>query len=326
MSSLQPLHAVVSRRWLMAVLVVLLVAGCGDAPRNKHYTIGVVNYVPVLEEVLAGFKNRMSELGYVEGKNVTYLYSGVLPHQSDAIDREIAGLAGKKVDLIFALGTMPALAAKRQTDIPVVFAPVVRPVEEGVVKSVSRHESNLTGIQNGDTIAKTLEWLQRIVPPGSPVHVVHHPKDRVALTSIKTLQAAAPALQTKLIVHAVTDRSEAMETVRALPKNAALFVVASPTLDPIGKLVQSATEHGIPVGTSNSAYFASGALLVYGPDYPSMGRQAARLADQIFKGTKPADLPIETAEHQLKIDLRTARKLGLTVPDSLLNQAHSVVR
>lgn len=314
-------------RLLVFLVAVLASAGCGDSVNSRHYTIGIANYVPVLEDVLSGFKARMTELGYVEGKNVTYLYSGILNHNTDAIEREITGFAKRRVDMIFALGTMPALVAKKHvTDIPIVFAPVVRPVEEGLVKSIARHESNLTGIQNGDTLAKTLEWLQRIVPAESPIHVIHHPKDRVALTSIKTLQAAAPAINAKLVVHEVGDRPEALKTLESLPAGAALFVVPSPTLDPLGPLVETATTRRIPVGTANSAYFKAGALIVYGPDYPSMGKQAARLADQIFKGAKPAELPIETAEHLLKIDLRTANKIGVDVPDALLSQAHAVVR
>ena len=316
--------------WLM--LTSLLLTACGGATPAKTYRIGVVNYVPGLDQVVRGFTAQMAALGYEEGKNVTYLYHGILEPDAQVIEREVKHLQDQKVDLFLTLGTRPALVAKKALAgmaIPVVFAPVINPVGEGIVESLMRPGGNMTGVQDGDALPKALEWLHKIVPHATKVYVIYHPKDNVAHAAIKPLRDMAPSLGVELVLDEVHSLEEARAAIVTLSTEAAIFVVPTPSLEPLSALIEVAVQHGIAVGASNHSYLSSmkaGAVVTYAGSFPVMGQQAARLADQILKGTKPADLPVETAERFLHINLHTATAINLDIPDAILRQADTVIR
>ena len=303
-----------------------LLAGCGDSPR--HYTIGVVNYVPALETVLQGFKTRMAELGYVEGRQVTYVYRGVLDPGTDAIEREVGAFKKQRVDLVLALGMRPAKAAKEVlgTDIPVVFAPVINPVEEGLIERLTRPGGSMTGVQNTDSLAKSLEWLHRAVPQAKQIHVIYHANDQVARTTVKSLLAAASTIGIEVDPIAATSRDAALARIEQLPRGAALLFPISPGLYPLEPMIESATRNGVAVATNSPSHPRGSWLVFYGADFDSMGRQAAVLAVQIFNGAKPAELPVAKAEYSLRINLQTARRIGVEIQDTLLDQATLVIR
>jgi putative ABC transport system substrate-binding protein len=209
------------------------------------------------------------------------------------------------------------------TNIPVVFAPVINPVREGAVESITRPGGNVTGVQNGDTIPKSLEWLHTIVPHATQVYVIYHPEDVVSVTSVKSLAATAPALRIELVLTEVHSQEEAITAIETMPKDAALFFVPSSRLEPIGTMTRVAVQRGIAVGANNHR---EGALVTYSGSFFAMGQQAARLADQILKGARPADLPVETAEYFLHINLQIATAMGLDIPDEILHQADTVMR
>lgn len=313
--------------WLM--LTGLLLTACGGAAPAKTYTIGVVNYVPALEQVLAGFKARMAASGYAEGQNITYLYQGVLAPDPQVIEREVQRLLAQKIDLFLTLGTPTTIVAKKAvagTNIPVVFAPVVTPVKEGVVQSITRPGGNVTGVQNGDTIPKSLEWLHKIVPYATRVYTLYHPRDKVALTAITSLPAIASSLGVELVLTEVHSHDEAIAVIETLPKDVAMFMVPTPSLEPLSTVLEVAVKRGIAVGANNHAHIKTGAVVTYAGSFPAMGQQAARLVDQLFKGTRPADLPVETAEGFLYINIQTATAIGLDIPDGILRQADTVMR
>ena len=322
----------VIRHVICLMLTGLLLTACGGSTPAKLYSISVVNYVPGLDPVVRDFTAQMAAFGYVEGQNVTYIYHGVLEPDPQVIEREVQRLLEHKIDLFLTLGTPTTLAAKKAiagTTIPVVFAPVVNPIKEGVVESLSRPGGNVTGIQSGDTLPKALEWLHKIVPQAAQIHVMYHPKDQVAQTSIQSLAAIAPSLGIDLRLDEVRSPAEAVTAITTLPKDAAIFLVPTPSLEPLSALIEVAVQRGIAVGASNHSYLSSmkaGAVVSYAGSFPAMGQQAARLVDQIVKGTKPADLPVETAERFLHINLQTAAALDLDIPDELLRQADMVMR
>jgi len=303
-----------------------LLAACSDSPR--HYTIGVVNYVPALETVLQGFKGRMAELGYVEGRQVTYIYRGALDPGSDAIEREVDAFNKQRIDLLLALGMRPAKAAKQVlgAEIPVVFAPVINPVEEGLIERITRPGGNMTGVQNTDSLAKSLEWLHKAVPHAKQIHVIYHANDQVARTTVKSLQAAASTIGIEVDSIAATSREAALALIERLPRGAALLFPISPGLYPLEPMIESATRNGVAVATNSPSHLGGSSLLFYGADFDSMGRQAAVLAVQIFNGAKPAELPVAKAEYTLRINLQTARRIGVDIQDTLLDQATLVIR
>jgi putative tryptophan/tyrosine transport system substrate-binding protein len=320
---------ITTRCALCLMLTGLLLMACGGATPAKTYSVGVVNYVAALTPVFEGFKARMAELGYVEGKNVTYIYHGTLAPDPQVIERAVKSLLDQKVDLCLTVGTQPTLVAKKAiegTIIPVVFAPAINPIKEGIVESLIRPGGNVTGVQNSDTFPKALEWLHKIVPQAMKAYVFYHPKDAVALTAIRPLPAIASSLGIELVLDEVHSPQEAIATIETLPKDAAILLVPTPSLEPLSALVEAAVKHGVAVGANHYTYLKAGALVTYAPNLSAIGKQAAQLADQIFKGTKPADLPVETAEYFLSINLQTATVLGRAIPDEILRQADTVMR
>lgn len=318
-----------TRRVICLMLAGLLLTACDGATPAKTYTIGVLNYVPALEQVFEGFKARMAELGHVEGKTVTYIYHGALEPDPQVVEREVKRLLDQKVDLFLTLGTRPTLTAKKAvegTNIPVVFAPVVMPVKEGIVESLGRPGGNVTGVQNGDTIPKALEWLHNLVPQATQVYVIYHAEDRVSHTAIKPLPETAASLGIELVRTEVHSLEEARAALETLPKEAAIFLVPTPNLQPISTLIEAAVQRRIVVGATNHSRLEEGAVVSYAGSLFAMGQQAARLVDQIRKGTRPTDLPVETAEYFLRINLKAATAIGLDIPDEILRQANSVVR
>jgi putative ABC transport system substrate-binding protein len=321
-----------TRLMIGLMMIGLLLTACGGTPPAKTYTIGVVNYVPALESVLAGFKAQMTAFGHMEGQHVTYLYHGILEPDPQVIAREVQRLRDQQVDLFLTLGTRPALVAKQTlegTAIPVVFAPVIDPVGQGMVESITRPGGHMTGVQDGNTLPKGLEWLHKVPPHATKVYAIYYPQDIVAQASIKPLRAMAPSLGIELVLEAVPSPAAAMAVIDTLSHDAAIFVVPTPRLQPLSALIERAVKHGIAVGASNHGYLSSmqgGAVVTYAGSFPAMGQQAARLADQILKGAKPADLPVETAEYFLHVNIQTATAIGLEIPDAILRQTDAVMR
>jgi len=310
----------------------LLLAACAGTPAPETHTIGVVNYSSQLIPVLDGFKAQMSELGYVEGKNITYVYNDVVAPNPQAIDDEIKRLLDHKVDLLLTLGTPVTVAAKKAvagTDIPVVFAPLVNPVEEGIVASIHHPGGNVTGVQNINAALKGIEWLLKAAPGTKQIYVPYHPDDRVSVTMTKPLPEVASRLGVKLVLDDVRSPEEALAAIKNLPKDTAIMFIPMPSLESgrsaMGKL---ALERGIPAGASINAKpgTVDDLILTYTANVAKQGGQAARLVDQIFKGTKPGDLPVETSEYFFVINLKNAQAIGLDISDELLRQADTVIR
>ena len=306
----------------------LLLTACGGVTSTKLYTIGVVNYYAVLEPVLAGFKAQMAASGYVEGQNVTYIYHGVIENDAAVLGAEVKRLLDQQVDLLLTLGTRPTVAAQQAVagmHIPVVFAPVMNPVKQGIVESIARPGGNITGVQVIDGAPKAVEWLLKLVPGTKTVYVPYHPADAAAVMAVKPLPEAAAQLGVELVLDAAHTPEEVLAAIDALPKDAAILFVHTPGLEARGNAIRHhAMARGIPAGAY--ALPADDVLFAYRTNPADIGKQAARLADQIFQGKQPADLLVATAEFFLRINLKTATAIGLDIPDGLLRQADTVMR
>jgi putative ABC transport system substrate-binding protein len=242
--------------------------------------------------------------------------------------REAESLVAQDVDLIFTIGTQATLRAKRAvegTDIAVIFAPVIHPVEEGVVESARHPGGNVTGVQGGNTIPKALEWSLMLVLGATKVYVPYNRVDKASVTSVALLYDAAFTLGIELVLDEVSTPEEVMATIETLPEDGVFFMVALPSLGGID-FAEVATERGIAVGSYLSVITESGGLVSYATDHFFIGKQAARLADQVLRGTAPADLPVETSECFLTIDLKIAQAIGLDIPDEILGQADTIIR
>ena len=316
--------------WTILVGVVvfsLLLTACGSAAQ-KTYTIGVVNNNSLFDPAIEGFKAGLAESGYVEGKTVTYIYNGV---KSDpkAIGDEIKNLLAQHVDMLYTPGNEAALPAKQAvagTNIPVVFGPVTDPVGVGLAESIRHPGGNLTSVQSGSEIPKALEWLVRITPNAKRIYVPYNPDDEISVMILGGLDPVASQLKIELVPGKVHSVEEAVAAIASLPADVqAIFRMPSPTLDSRNnELSQAAIKRRLPM--ASGLPLDEAVLLTLASDFSTTGKQVARLAHQIRQGVKPADLPIETSEFTLTINLKTAQAIGLDIPDERLRQATKVIR
>ena len=319
--------------WMILVGVVvlsLLLAACGGPAKPKTYTIGVVNLAPTLEDTITGFKQGMTELGYIEGENVTYIYAG--PAGSiDELDGKAQDLVKAKVDLIFSISTPAAQAAKKATadnNIPVVFGILTDPVGAGVVTSLAQPGGNITGVTFGPQEVRRLEWLTRIAPAVKRVYIIYNSNDTSAKLALKIVNDNAANLGFEIVSREARNPDEIAAALSDFPENIdALYLLPdSQTEAKLADILAVATARRLPTSVANVDRVKDGPLYSYAMKQLPVGRQAARLADQILKGTKPADLPVETTEFFLAINLKTAQAIGLTVPDDILSQADTIFR
>jgi putative tryptophan/tyrosine transport system substrate-binding protein len=308
----------------------LLFSGCVGAPKPKTYTIGVILFAPTLELSYTGFKQGMADLGYVEGKNVTYIYSG--PTDSiDKLDGVAQDLVKANVDLILSISTPATMAAKKATagtDIPVVFVPLTDPVGAGVVTSLTQPGGNITGVTFGLQEVRRLEWLKKIVPSVKRVYILYNPNEGNATLALKTVNATAPGLGLEIIAQEAKTPEDITSALADLPEDidAIYLLPDSQTESKWTDILAVANARNLPTSVANVNKVKDGALFTYAMKLDLAGKQAAGLADQILKGIKPADLPVEMTEFFLALNLKEAQAIGLTIPDDILTQADTIFR
>ena len=308
-----------------------LVAGAQQKPMP---VIGFLGGDPGMPGV-AGFNQGLRELGYTEGRNflIEYRWAEGKPERFPALAAELVAL---KVDVIMSAGgTLGALAAKRATTvIPIVFGAVGNPVAEGLVTSLARPGSNITGLSAFTTelVGKLLGLLKQAVPGVSRVALLHKPdsmpRDAKEIM-LKEADDSARALGVRLQVveaQGPADFERAFSEMSAKDAGA-LVVHSTPAFEgEPQRIVNLAAKNGLPAVYSTSNYVGRGGLMSYGPNFPDLNRRAASYVDKILKGAKPADLPVEQpTKFELVINLKTAKTLGLTVPPTLLAQADEVI-
>jgi putative tryptophan/tyrosine transport system substrate-binding protein len=314
--------------FLVTIFLLLTEVVAGDAV-DRLFTIGIVNSVPVLSQTIEGFKAGMTELGYVEGKNVKYIFNGLLENNQKIIDAEIKNLLSQNIDMLLTVGNESALRAKKAvegTGMPVLVSSFHRPVESGLIASMTRPGGNITGVAGLDRAAKALEWLKIIIPGLKKVYLPYNPDDAVSVISIAGLDKAASQMGIELVFQKVHSVEETVTAIKNLPKDIkAIFMIPSPTLNSRNsELSQAAIKRGLPMGANLS--LNKEVLATFATDLFDIGKHTARLADQVRLGAKPADIPFETSDVYLTINLETAEKIGLTIPDDVLAQAKTIIR
>jgi putative tryptophan/tyrosine transport system substrate-binding protein len=314
--------------WAITVsLLLMTLIGCRS--HEKIFTIGIVNDVSSHCPIIEGFKEGMEELGYIEGKNVMYIYNGLLANNDQIIDAEIKKLLDQGVSLILTTSNKTALAVKNAvdgTDAPVLAAACALPVETGLMKSLSHPGGNVTGVQVADTVTKGLEWLMIVTPHAKKIYLPYNPDDTISVLYLNSLNKSASRLGIELVLHKVHSVEESVAAIKSLPEDVdAIYRIPSPTLGPRNiELSQAAIKRGLPMGSGS--LLDEDVLITFASDLNKIGKQAARLAQQIHQGIKPADLPMETSEPYLIINLKMAKKVRLTIPDDILAQAKKIIR
>jgi putative ABC transport system substrate-binding protein len=317
---------------LLVIVASVALAACGTPAQAVHITsIGIVNYTPVLEPVIAGLKASFADAGYVEGKTITYLYKGPVANDPSSIDAEIQRISNQNPDLYLALGTIPAKRIRayvQNTSKYAVFAPVTNPLALGVVQDLRKPGGRMTGIDSARPITRGLEWLLTVVPNTKRVHVFYIKGETLITPNIPLLQATADKLNVQLVTHEVATPDDIVPIVATLKSgtDAIFTTVGQLVLLPNGtNFVEAAVKQGIPVGSSIQPA-GNGVLTGVNIDYLQVGKQAGQLAQQIFHGADAGTLPVEPAEFTTQIDLVTASALGLTPADSVLKQVDTIIR
>jgi putative ABC transport system substrate-binding protein len=320
-------------KWMLLVVLLtsLVVNACATSKdQNRTYKIGVVNLAAAFDPILDGFKDGMKEAGYVEGENVTYIYDGPAANP-DALDAIFENLKNEDVDLVLTFGTLTTLRAKESmagTDIPIVFGPVTDPVASGIVTDRLKPGGNITGIQTGNPTPKRLEWLVKIDPGIKRILVFNNPNDNSSTLALAALQETAPTLNIETVVRDASTAEEIAAALSSIPEDVdAIFLLASAFFEAnIDTFVKVANEQKLPLAAPATANVWNGALTSFGHDNVPLGRQAAGLASQILSGMKPGDLPIESAELYLAINLKMANTIGLDISNDVLKVTSIIVR
>ena len=318
-----------------AIVAVLLLSSPLDAeaqPAARVYRIGILLATISPNLPLDAFLQEMRDLGYVEGRNVIIEYRSTDPHRLDRLPALAADLVSRKMDIIFAIATGPAQAAKDATKtIPIVFALANDPVHAGLVASLARPGSNLTGLTNTgpDISAKRLQLLKEMRPGISHIALLWNASNPGVARQVSETEVAARALKVQLHVVAIRGPNDFESAFSAITKArvGGLVVIADVlTAAHRERIVALATRNRLPVISEFRNCADSGALLTYGPSGPDAGRRAAYLVDKILKGANPADVPVEQpTKFELVINLKTAKTLDLTLPRALLLQANEVI-
>jgi putative ABC transport system substrate-binding protein len=282
---------------------------------------------------LAAFLKGLGEAGYVDGRNVTIEYRWA-EDQNDRLPALAADLVQRQVAVIAATSTPAALAPKAATStVPIVFETAADPVQLGLVASLNRPGGNVTGVTqtNLEIAPKRLELLHELLPAARVMALLVDPSDpAVAETTANQMRAAARTLGLELHVlnaSAESDFEKVFVQVRQLQASGlvisagtAIFVSRS------AKLAALAARHGVPSVSTGRAFIMAGGLIGYGADILDAYRLTGGYVGRILRGEKPADLPVQQATKiELRINLKAAKALGVTVPLTLLGRADEVI-
>jgi putative ABC transport system substrate-binding protein len=284
------------------------------------------------QHFLDAFRQGLRDLQYVEGQNI-FVEDRWADGRAERFPELLADLVRSKVDVIVVASTPGASAAKRTERMtPVVFWGVSDPVGIGLVASLGHPGGNITGVALGTEDGlpgKWVELLREAVPNATRLAVLWNPGARGLELRVKELQAAAATLKLKVYTFEVRNATELDGAFNAIAKTHGdgLIVMVDPlTLRNRERIVRLAAQTRLPTIYGFSEFARSGGLMAYGPSVSDQARRAAAYVDKILKGAKPAELPVEQpTKFELVINLKTAKALGLTIPQTLLLRANQVI-
>ncbi len=322
--------------FLIPVLILSnLLSACAAAntPTPTHvFTVGIVSGTQTssVQHLGEDFKAALQTLGYTEGKNLTFIDKGILT-TADTLTAALNDLINAKVDAMLVLGTTAAQAAKKATagtNIPVVFAPGGDPVDLGLVQNLTVPGGNMTGLKTGFFYpSEAVQYMLQINPGLKHILVIYDPKGQ-GNKFIPSLTDTGTKLGVEIVSQTVSTDADVTAAFNNIPDNidAVLNIPDNAVNARVKDLISVTLQRKIPLITVDETTLQAGALLSYSWDPNAMGKQVAQIVDQILKGTKPGDIPIQAGEFYLGVNLKTAQAINITIPDAVLNQATTIVR
>jgi putative ABC transport system substrate-binding protein len=320
----------------LCAMLFALCSSAGAQQTGKIFRIGFldVSTASSMASLLEVFRQELSKLGWIEGKNFIIEYR-FAENKGLRVPDLATDLVRLKVDLIVVSATPPALAAKKATStIPIVMANVGDPVGSGLVASLARPGGNVTGFSglSYELNTKRLEVLKDAVPELGRVGLLRTLAQAVpGNIQMKDLRASASALKLKLVeIDTQADAKGLVSAFQTAKQNQVGAIMTMPTGSFFAerkRIVELAAKHRLPAIYFSKEFVDEGGLMSYGADYGDLSRKSAHYVDKILKGAKPADLPVQQAtKFEFVINLKAAKQIGLTIPPEVLARGNRVIR
>jgi putative ABC transport system substrate-binding protein len=314
---------------ILAVVILAFMHTAGAQQPKKVPRIGFLSLGLGIQPNEEAFQQGLRELGYVDGQNIVIEWR-FAKGKADLLPELAAELVRLKVDVIIASATQAIQAAKQATKtIPIVFPRAGDPVAYGLVDSLARPGGNITGVSNvaSDLSGKRLELLKEALPRISRVAVLYDPQ---LLVSLKETETAAQFLGVKVQALEVRVAADIENAFLAMRKERADSLITSPPPSIVvhqKRILELSEKNRLPGMHSSKGWVEAGGLMSYGPYTFDSDRRAAILVDKILQGAKPADLPVEQpTKFEFVINLKTAKQIGVTIPQSVLFRADKVIK
>ncbi|PLX68249.1 MAG: hypothetical protein C0602_08665 [Denitrovibrio sp.] len=314
-------------------LILFLIVACSfiiygliSLKKNPHvYKLAVINYSPAADSALEGLLQELTKYGYDKDKNLEVIYRGYIRDKAKLLE-EAKRLVALKPDIFYAMSTPAVIAAKaatKDTNIPIVFGPVSTPVKAGIVDSMKFPGGNITGVTFGPQEPRRLELLKKLTPDIKTIAIPYNPNDTSPRIGVDELKQIAIGLDLNLHMFEITSEQELEEQVLSIPDEIeAIFVPTDSMMVALNKKIADfAIENKIPYTCPQQEGVYEGALFSYGFSIRDLGAQAARIVHMVLGGTKPSEIPVEISDFKITINMSTAEKIGIEIPDYLLSNS-----
>jgi ABC-type uncharacterized transport system substrate-binding protein len=323
---------VIDRRTFLALLGSAAIVQLSEAQQAKVYRVGVVLEGGPFYALINGLKDGLRDLGFAEGKQYV-LEIRDLKGDRKAAEAAARSLEREKVDLIYVIANSLAIAAKRATtEIPIVFAVGSDPVSTGLVESFAKPGGRLTGVQYvvGDLTAKRLEILKAILPGLRSVVMFYDPGNADAIAGAQSAREAARQLKIEILerhVASVQELRQSLLALRAQDADAYFHSNDGMVTSQAQFIIDTARTKKLPTMFAEQGLATQGALVGYGVSYFEAGRLSATYVQRILTGASPKNLAVESlSKVGLAVNVKTARELGITIPQAVLLRADEVIQ
>ena len=317
--------------WLLATFALMPVPSVSAQQAKKVYRVGIVTLGFLLPEQTEAFRQGIRDLGYVEGRDLV-IDSRFAEGKLDRLSDLVAELLRLKPDVMVSNSTEAIqLIRDSSKSTPVVMSSISDPLGSGLVASLAHPGGNITGLSlySTELAGKRLELIKEAIPRVRHVALLllrNHPPTRLLIPEMESA-ARAMKITVKPVEIATPDEYEKAISTIVRSRAGAMFVQNNTVFSPYRAITSLASKHRLATMGTAMGFVTGGGLMGYGPNATPMWRRSASFVDKILKGTKPADLPVEQpTQFEFGINLKTAKQIGLTIPQSVLYRADKVIK